>query len=99
MFVLKCPFCQEAREEEEFAYAGEAFIARPETPDTISDEEWGDYLFARKNVKGWNWEMWTHSAGCRKVFVVKRHTYTHAIEGSWTLADGRRAYDAEGGRS
>jgi sarcosine oxidase subunit delta len=50
----------------------------------------------RKNPKGWHWEMWSHTTGCRKFFVVKRHTATHAIEGSWTLAEGRKIYDAEG---
>lgn len=97
MFVLKCPFCQEAREEEEFAYGGEAFIARPDAPDRTDEATWGDYLFARKNPKGWHWEMWSHATGCRKFFVVKRNTATHAIAGSWTLAEGRKLYDEEGG--
>ena len=96
MFLIRCPHCQEHREEEEFGYGGEAFIARPATPEATSDPEWGDYLFNRKNLKGWHWEMWIHSTGCRKVFVVKRNTANHAIEGSWTLAEGRKAYDAEG---
>lgn len=97
MFVLKCPHCQEHRDEEEFAFGGEAFIARPTEPDTLSDEQWGDYLFMRKNIKGWNWEMWSHAAGCRKFFVVKRHTVTHKIEGSWPMAEARRAFDADTG--
>lgn len=96
MFRLHCPHCGEMREEEEFSYGGEAFIARPATPETLEEGAWGDYLFMRKNPKGWHWEMWGHTAGCRKYFVVKRHTATHAIEGSWTLAEGRKAYDAEG---
>ena len=53
MFVLFCPHCGEKREEEEFGYGGEAFIARPATPETLDDEAWGDYLFMRKNPKGW----------------------------------------------
>lgn len=97
MFQIKCPHCKETREEEEFSFGGEAFIARPAEPDGLSDEAWGDYLFMRKNIKGWNWEMWGHTTGCRKWFAVKRHTYTHAIEGAWTLTDGRKVYDAEGG--
>jgi sarcosine oxidase, subunit delta len=52
MFVLTCPHCQQKREEEEFSYAGEAFIARPASPEIASDEQWGDYLFMRKNPKG-----------------------------------------------
>jgi sarcosine oxidase subunit delta len=92
MFILHCPHCGEDREEEEFSNAGEAFIPRPEKPDTATDAEWGDYVFMRKNPKGWHWEQWLHSAGCRKVFAVKRNTATHAIAGSWTLAEGKRVY-------
>ncbi|MBS0269171.1 MAG: sarcosine oxidase subunit delta [Proteobacteria bacterium] len=97
MFVFFCPHCGENREEEEFGYGGEAFIPRPSAPETLSDDAWGDYLFMRKNPKGWHWEMWSHNTGCRKFFVVKRNTATNAIAGSWTLAEGRKAYDAEGG--
>jgi len=97
MFLLTCPHCGEKREEEEFANAGEAFIARPANPEAIDDQAWGDYLFMRKNPKGWHWEMWGHQTGCRKFFVVKRNTANHAIAGCWTLAEGRKAYDAEGG--
>ena len=95
MLKLTCPHCAETREEEEFGYGGEAFIARPLAPETIDDEAWGDYLFMRKNPKGWHWEIWSHNTGCRKFFVVKRNTATHAIDGSWTLADARKLYDAE----
>lgn len=96
MFVLTCPHCREKREEEEFTHAGQAFIARPEAPESVSDETWGDYLFMRNNTKGWHWEMWTHATGCRKFLVVKRHTVTHKIEGAWTLSEGRKIYDGEG---
>lgn len=95
MFVLTCPYCGEKREEEEFGYGGEAFIAPPEKPEALDDEAWGDYLFMRRNPKGWHWETWSHTAGCRKFFIVKRNTATNAIAGSWTLGEGRRAYDAE----
>lgn len=97
MFVLFCPHCQEKREEEEFGYGGEAFRVRPSDPESVDDEIWGDYLFMRKNPKGWHWELWSHVTGCRKFLVVKRNSATNAIAGSWTLAEGRKAYDAEGG--
>jgi sarcosine oxidase subunit delta len=92
MFMFHCPHCQEVRDEEEFSYAGEAFIARPSAPDTTTDVEWGDYIFMRKNPKGWHWEQWVHAAACRKVMVVKRHTTTHEVAGSWALAEGKRIY-------
>jgi sarcosine oxidase, subunit delta len=99
MFHFNCPFCRATREEEEFSYSGEAFIARPLNPEALDDEAWGDYLFKRKNTKGWHWEMWSHSAGCRKFFVVKRNTATHAIAGSWTLPEARKLFDAESSSS
>jgi sarcosine oxidase, subunit delta len=92
MLVITCPYCQEAREEEEFGYAGEAYIARPAVPEEADDATWGDYVFHRKNPRGWHWEQWQHVAGCRKVFAVKRHTVTYEIAGSWTLADGKALY-------
>ena len=52
MLHLYCPYCQEHREEEEFSYAGEAHIERPLDPASLSDKEWGEYLFHRKNPKG-----------------------------------------------
>lgn len=95
MFVIHCPYCGEAREEEEFSYGGEAFIARPANPEEQSEESWGDYLFMRKNIKGWNWEMWGHSTGCRKFFVMKRNTANHTIAGVWTLSEAKAVYEAE----
>ena len=95
MFIIKCPHCQEVREEEEFHYEGEAFIARPANPETATDETWGDYLFMKKNPKGWHWEMWAHATGCRKILVVKRNTANNIIDGTCTLAEARAAYDAE----
>jgi sarcosine oxidase, subunit delta len=87
MLRLHCPFCNETRDEEEFACAGEAFIARP--PENVSDAVWGDYLFMRRNTKGWFWEQWQHTAACRKVFAVKRHTASYEIAGSFTLAEAK----------
>ena len=49
MFIINCPFCGE-RDQTEFVCHGEAHIARPENPEDISDEEWGDYLFFRINI-------------------------------------------------
>lgn len=95
MFVIHCPHCGEAREEEEFSYGGEAFIARPAVPEAQNEEDWGDYLFMRKNPKGWHWEMWGHATGCRKFFVIKRNTANHTIGGVWTLSEAKAVYEAE----
>ena len=79
MLQIHCPYCGEHREEDEFHYAGQAHIARPDDPDNTSDETWGDYLFFRKNTRGRHQEMWVHSAGCRQYFNVVRDTVTYEI--------------------
>ena len=42
MLLIKCPYCEESRPELEFHYEGEAHIARPLDPTTVSDEEWAE---------------------------------------------------------
>ncbi len=79
MLQIHCPYCDQTRTEEEFHCKGEAHIVRPVDPESISDEDWGRYLFHRKNIKGAHREMWYHSAGCRKVFNVIRNTVTYEI--------------------
>ena len=37
MLQLHCPHCGELRDEEEFNYAGEAFIVRPANPEQVDD--------------------------------------------------------------
>ena len=79
MLLIYCPHCCEYRDEEEFSYSGEAHISRPTKPESLSDEEWGDYLFFRKNPKGIHHEMWCHSVGCRQFFNVTRNTLSYEI--------------------
>ena len=95
MFQLHCPHCAALRDEEEFSYAGEAYIVRPVSPESVDDEVWGDYLFKRTNPKGWIWEQWQHTAGCRKVFAVKRNTATYDVAGTWTLDVAKPLYLAD----
>lgn len=85
MLQIFCPYCQELREEEEFSASGEAHIARPLDPESLSDEEWGDYLFFRKNTRGRHHEMWHHAAGCRRYFNVTRNTVTYVIENTYPM--------------
>lgn len=79
MLHIYCPHCAEHREEEEFRPKGEAHIARPVDPEVISDEEWGNYLFFRKNPRGLHHELWYHAAGCRKFFNATRDTVSYQI--------------------
>jgi heterotetrameric sarcosine oxidase delta subunit len=78
MFLIRCPNCGE-RDISEFAYGGEAHIARPTSPDTLSDPEWAGYVFLRGNPKGVFAERWNHQAGCRRWFNALRNTATDDI--------------------
>ena len=55
MFVINCPYCGE-RDQSEFSCGGEAHIVRPKQPTELSDDEWAEYLFMRKNIKGVQFE-------------------------------------------
>lgn len=74
MLLIHCPYCQETLPELEFAYAGEAHIARPAQPSEVSDEEWRNFLFIRNNVKGPHYERWRHVHGCGRFFNAVRDT-------------------------
>ena len=78
MLRIDCPWCG-PREEIEFHCGGQAHIARPAEPESVSDEDWADYLFMRDNVKGVQAERWLHAAGCRRWFNVVRDTVSHDI--------------------
>lgn len=87
MLQIFCPHCREQRDEDEFNYSGEAHIARPVEPEALSDEQWADYLFFRKNPRGLHHEMWYHSAGCRRYFNVSRDTVTYQIYESYAVGE------------
>ena len=78
MLLISCPWCG-PRDESEYTYGGEAHIVRPKDPDALSDAEWADYLFMRKNTSGHHLEQWSHSAGCRRWFNVERNTVSDEI--------------------
>ncbi|WP_024304316.1 sarcosine oxidase subunit delta [Pseudogulbenkiania sp. MAI-1] len=90
MLKIYCPHCGEVREEEEFTYRGEAFLARPADPDALDDRAFGDYLFMRENPKGLMYENWYHSGGCRHFLLVARDNVTNEIFNSWSMADASR---------
>lgn len=94
MLKIKCPHCAEVREEEEFTYRGEAFLARPADPQALDDQAFGDYLFMRENPMGTMYENWYHAGGCRHFLVVARNNLTNDISGSWTMADAPRGAEA-----
>ena len=76
MLLIHCPYCDEKLPEVEFEYAGEAHLERPEDPAALSDGDWKDYLFARRNVRGNHAEQWRHVHGCGCYFNAVRDTVT-----------------------
>jgi len=84
VLLLRCPHCGE-RAETEFSYGGEAGIQRPPDPAGLSDAEWADYLFNRKNPRGAHAELWNHALGCRRWFIVQRDTVNYRISESHEL--------------
>ena len=86
MLLIDCPFCG-ARDESEFTYSGEAHISRPTKPETLSDEEWADYLFYRCNSRGRHLEQWNHASGCRRYFNVERDTVTYQIKSVYKVGE------------
>ncbi|MDP2697471.1 sarcosine oxidase subunit delta [Thalassospira sp.] len=72
MLLIHCPVCGEDRPETEFTYAGEAHIARPSNPDTLSDADWAQFLFYRTNPRGIHAERWRHTHGCGRFFNALR---------------------------
>jgi sarcosine oxidase, subunit delta len=80
MLSIECPWCG-PRDEVEFAYGGEADRPRPEDPGTLDDRQWAEHLFMRRNPRGIHHERWSHAAGCRRWFTLRRDTVTHAHGG------------------
>ena len=96
MLQIHCPYCDELREEEEFNYVGEAHIARPSKPEDLTDEEWGDYLYFRKNPRGIHHEMWLHAAGCRRYLNVTRDTVSYEILESYAIGNQPSIKESDG---
>jgi sarcosine oxidase subunit delta len=80
MLLIHCPYCEETLPEAEFAYAGEAHIARPADPMALSDAEWRDFLFIRSNPRGTHFERWRHLHGCGRFFNAVRDTVTDKFQ-------------------
>ena len=78
MFLINCPYCGE-RDQAEFSCGGGAHIARPKNPPELSDDQWAEYLFLRKNTKGIHYERWNHEYRCRQWFNLARNTSTDEI--------------------
>nr|WP_309504393.1 sarcosine oxidase subunit delta [uncultured Roseovarius sp.] len=74
---ITCPICG-LRNEAEFSYLGDASLRRPDDSET-DPQAWIDYVYLRKNPRGWHQEYWHHLQGCREWLVLERNTLTHEI--------------------
>lgn len=90
MFYIHCPYCDEYRDEEEFHPKGQAHIARPEDPESCTDEQWGAYLFFRDNPRGIHHELWVHAIGCRKFFNITRNSASYEILETYRMGEQPR---------
>ncbi|MPV86041.1 sarcosine oxidase subunit delta [Ostreibacterium oceani] len=86
MLKINCPYCG-VRDEIEFSYAGEAHIVRPVDGENMTDAEWADYLFNRKNPRGVHLEQWCHTAGCRQFFNAARDTVSNQFIQTYKIGE------------
>lgn len=93
MLLIKCPHCGE-RAEIEFRCGGEAHLARPLEPSALSDSEWAEFLFYRKNIKGVLAERWNHAHGCQRWFNAIRNSVTDEILATYAHAETPPDVDA-----
>ena len=86
MLVIPCPWCG-PRDESEFTCGGEAHVDRPADPDALSDAEWAEYLYMRRNPKGVHRERWVHRLGCRRWFNMARDTVSQKITAVYAITE------------
>jgi sarcosine oxidase subunit delta len=86
MLLIDCPYCGN-RPELEFAYGGEAHIARPKDPAALSDDEWATFLYLRANPKGAHTERWRHVHGCGRFFNAVRDTVSDFFVATYEVGE------------
>jgi len=86
MLIIECPYCG-PRPELEFSYGGEAHIARPADPATVGVDDWGAYLYLRRNPKGVHAERWRHVRGCARFFNALRDTTTDRFIATYKVGE------------
>jgi sarcosine oxidase subunit delta len=86
MLLIKCPYCGE-RPEIEFSYGGQAHLARPADPSALSDQDWADHLYMRRNRKGMQAERWRHVHGCARFFNAVRDTSSDRILSTYRIGE------------
>lgn len=89
MLLIRCPYCERELPELEFAYAGEAHLARPPDPRSLSDAAWAEYLFLRSNTRGVHAERWRHVHGCGRFFNALRDTVSDRFIATYPSGEPR----------
>jgi sarcosine oxidase subunit delta len=96
MLLIDCPWCGN-RPEVEFAYGGQAHLARPPDPAALGDQQWADYLYVRSNPRGLHAERWRHLHGCGRFFNALRDTTTDQFAVTYKIGERPPASDAVAG--
>ncbi len=86
MLLIDCPYCGK-RPEIEFAYGGQAHLARPRDPAETSDQQWAEYLYVRDNARGLHAERWRHVRGCGRFFNALRDTTTDQFSATYRIGE------------
>lgn len=86
MLQIECPYCG-LRSETEFHCGGEGGIVRPLQTESMSDQQWGDYVFMRKNPKGLHHEQWCHDMGCGRWFNAIRDTLSYRFVATYRIGE------------
>jgi len=86
MLLIPCPYCGE-RPEIEFSYGGQAHLVRPANPAEVSDQDWAQYLYMRRNRKGVHAERWRHVHGCARFFNALRDTTTDQFVATYRVGE------------
>ncbi len=83
MKLLRCPV-NGPRPLQEFSFGGE-YRAMPD-PQSVSDREWGDYVFNRCGAPGVKREWWYHIAS-GVWFIAERDTLEDRIIRTYLFED------------
>jgi sarcosine oxidase subunit delta len=75
---INCPHCG-FRDVREFAYLGDASVARPDPDAPNALQQFVTYVYVRANPAGPHKEFWYHKSGCQSWLVVTRDTRTHQV--------------------
>jgi sarcosine oxidase, subunit delta len=94
MLLIVCPYCG-SRPEIEFAYGGQAHLARPPQPSQLDDQAWAEFLYMRANTKGVYAERWRHSRGCGQFFNALRDTTTDQFLAFYKRGEARPPLSVE----